>query len=178
LNPAEALPKAKEVPTPADIKIPTGKTKPDKTPPKQASNVTPPNETTTPSNAVPGQGGQAALPFGGTATGSGQASFGDGTFGSRFPEYVTNMTRALRDAWENSIGVQRSSLPRVYVTFTINRGNGRRGEVSNLEIDKSSGSPQVDNSARRAVTIATVPDLPREYSGSNVEVRFYFEYTR
>jgi TonB family protein len=174
LNPADVLPKAPEVPTPADIKIPTGKTKPDKAPPKQAANATPPKETTAPSNAIPGQGGQAALPFGSAGGGSGQATFGDATFGSRFPEYVTAMRRAISSAWESSVGVQRGSMPRVYVTFTI----GRRGEVSNLEVAQSSGSSQLDNSARRAVLTATVPPLPREYSGSSVDVRFYFEYTR
>jgi protein TonB len=175
LNPAEALPKVKEAPTPADVKIPTGKTKPDKpAPPKQAANATPPTENTAPSNAVPGQGGQAALPFGGTTGGPGQASFGDGTFGSRFPEYVRAMTTAIRNAWENSVAYQRGSPPRVYVTFTIDK----RGKVSNLEVAQSSGLSQLDNSARRAVLTATLPPLPREYSGSSVDVRFYFEYTR
>jgi TonB family protein len=174
LNPAEAAPKVKEAPTPADVKIPTGKTKTDNNPPKQASNATPPKEPSAPSNAVPGQGGQAALPFGGTTGGAGQASFGDGTFGTRFPEYVRAMTTAIRSAWESSVGFQRGSMPRVYVTFTINRG----GDASNLEVAQSSGSSQLDNSARRAVLTAKLPPLPREYSGSSVDVRFYFEYTR
>jgi TonB family protein len=177
LNPAEVLPKVKEAPTPADVKIPTGKTtKPDKPAlPKQAANATPPTENTAPSNAVPGQGGQAALPFGGTTGGSGQASFGDGAFGSRFPEYVTNMTRAIQAVWTDIIaGVPRGASPRVVVTFTI----GKRGEVSGLEVAQASGSSQLDNSARRAVLTAKLPPLPREYSGSSVEVRFYFEYTR
>lgn len=176
LNPAEAIPKAKTAPEVAEIKVPTGKDKPEKkTPPRVASNVEPPKETSAPSNAVPGQGGQAALPFGGGASGSGQASFGDGTFGSRFPEYVNSMTTAIRTTWQDSIvGIQRGTSPRVHVTFTI----GKRGEVSNLEVAQSSGSSQLDNSARRAVLTAKLPPLPREYSGSSVEVRFYFEYTR
>jgi len=175
LNPAEIAPKAKEAPTPADIKIPTGKTKPDKTSPKVVANATPPKESTAPSNAIPGQGGQSPLPFGGTGGGSGQASFGDGAFGSRFPEYVTNMTRAIQAVWQDSIvGIPRGSSPRVYVTFTI----GKKGEVSDLEVSQGSGSAQLDNSAKRAVLTAKIPALPREYSGSSVDVRFYFEYTR
>ena len=174
LNPAEA-PTAKPVPSVADVKVPTGKTKPEKARPTQvASNVQPGKEAPAPSNAIPGQGGQAALPFGGTTGGSGQASFGDGAFGSRFPEYVRAMTTAMQNAWQNSVGFQRGTPPRVYVTFTI----GRRGEVSNLEVDQSSGSSQLDNSARRAALTAKLPPLPREYSGSSVDVRFYFEYTR
>jgi periplasmic protein TonB len=175
LNPAEVVPKAKPVPSVADIKVPTGKTKPEKSkPPQVASNVQPPKEAPAPSNAIPGQGGQAALPYGGTAGGAGQASFGDGAFGTRFPEYVRAMTTAMQNAWQSSVGFQRGVPPRVYVTFTI----GKRGEVSNLEVAQGSGSSQLDNSARRAVLTAKLPPLPREYSGSSVEVRFYFEYTR
>jgi TonB family protein len=174
LNPAEAVPKAKPTPNVADIKVPTGKTKPEKSKPAQvASNVQPGKEAPALPNAVPGQGGQAALPYGGTAGGAGPASFGDGTFGSRFPEYVRAMTTALRSSWESNAGFQRGT-PRVYVIFTI----GRRGEVSDLEVAQGSGSSQLDNSARRAVLTAKLPPLPREYSGSSVEARFYFEYTR
>jgi len=173
LNPPESTPKAAAVPEAADVKIPTGSKKPDKNPKQVAANVEPPKNAAPPSNAVPGRGGQVALPYGQDGAGSGPASFNDDSFGSRFPEYVRLMTLAIRSAWD-SPAVQQGVPPRVYVTFTV----GKRGEVSNVEVSKSSGSLQLDNSARRAVMTAKVPPLPSDYSGSSVDVRFYFEYTR
>ena len=58
--------------------------------------------------------------------------------------------------------------------FTI----GKHGQVSNLEIDQPSGSAQLDGSGKRAVQRASIPPLPQAYSGSSVDVRFYFEYSR
>jgi protein TonB len=174
-EPAKPADKVPDLPPP-EIKIPSKTAKPEKkpppAPPRTASRGDAPPADPTPSNAVPGRGGQIALPYGAAASGSAQASFGgDGTFGTRFPEYVVSMTRAIQLAWQEA-GVPRGT-PRVYVTFTI----GRRGTVSNLEVAQSSGSVQLDNSARRAVMAARIPPLPPAYSGSTVDVRFYFEYT-
>jgi TonB family protein len=171
LNPRENTPKAAALPDVDAVKIPTGAKKPEKNRQQVASNVEPPKDASLPSNAVPGRGGQVALPYGQDGAGSGPASFGDAGFGSRFPEYVRTMTTAIRSAWAS--GVQQGIPPRVYVTFTI----GKDGKVSNPEVAKSSGSLSLDNSAMRAVMTAKLPPLPREYSGSSVDVRFYFEYT-
>ena len=178
LNPEEAAPPGKSTPVEADVKVPSGITKPEKkkdpAPPRTAQNEPSPNSPPLPSNAVPGRGGQMALPYGQVGGGAAQATFGDQTFGTLFPDYVTNMTRAVKSAWQDSIAIPRGSSPRVYVTFTI----GRQGQVSNLDIAQSSGSAQLDNSAKRAVLAAKLPPLPVAYSGSSVDVRFYFEYTR
>ena len=182
LNPVEPAPKAPEkVPEKAaDVKIPSGVVKPEKKkdpePPRMARGATaPPDLSSTPSNAIPGGGGQLALPYGSVATGSGPATFGDGSFGTRFPLYVNSMIRAIETSWQDSAaGVPRGTAPRVYVKFTIAKG----GRVSGVELDQSSGSSQLDSSARRAVLTAKLPPLPPEYRGSSVEVRFYFEYAR
>ena len=179
LNPPEPAPatksEAKPTPDESAVEVATKSAKrekkPDPAPPRVARNETPPEPTSAPSNAVPGTGGQLALPFGQSGAGSGQATFGDQTFGSRFPDYVTRMTNALRATW-SSPGVNK--VQRVYVTFKIDRG----GQVNNLEIAQSAGSTQLDNAAIRAVRAATLPALPREYAGSSVDVRFYFESTR
>jgi TonB family protein len=60
------------------------------------------------------------------------------------------------------------------VTFTIERN----GTVRDLSLSERSGVATLDNSAVLAVRSAKLPPLPREYSGSSVEVRFYFEYAR
>jgi len=180
LNPPEPEPPkpVEKIPEPAAVKVPSGKTTPEKkkapeppAPPKTAKNEVPP-PSTAPSNAVPGQGGQIAIPFGGPQAGAGQATFGgDGTFGTRFPEYVVAMTRAIQLVWHEDMP---SGTPRVFVTFTIDR----RGQASNIEIAQSSGSVRLDNSAKRAVLAARLPSLPTAYSGSTIDVRFYFGYTR
>jgi hypothetical protein len=41
-----------------------------------------------------------------------------------------------------------------------------------------SGVAQLDSSAKNAVMRASLPPLPPGYSGSTLDVRFYFEYTR
>jgi TonB family protein len=179
LHPAEPAPKAPvkpAAPEEADIKVPSATTKtpkkPDPAPPSPPRNDTPEQP---PTNAIPGTGGQIALPYGQVGGGGAQASFADQAFGTRFPEYVSSMTRAITLAWQDSIvGVPRGSSSRVYVTFTI----GKRGQVSNLELSQRSGSVQLDNSAQRAVLTAKLPELPREFLGANVDVRFYFEYKR
>ena len=86
------------------------------------------------------------------------------------------MIRAIQNQWQNSgLIPQRGTSPRVYIRFTI----GKRGDVSNVEVDQVSGLPQLDSSAKMAVLRASpLPPLPQDYSGSTVDVRFYFENSR
>jgi TonB family protein len=182
LHPADVVPKAqpKAPSKPAQVKIPQrGATKVTKAEPatSRVAKADIPPAPSPATNAIPGGGGQISLPYG-QAAGTEQATFGgDGTFGTRFPQYVTAMTRAIESKWRDTIPItSRGSSQRVYVTFTIDR-NGR---ASNLDIEKKSDSIQLDNSAKRAVNTATLPPLPAEYRGTSVDVRFYFDvdYTR
>lgn len=174
---AEVAPKAqlKAPSKPAEVKIPERGATKSKQPEPAAQQVAkatdiPPAPAT---NAIPGPAtGQIALPYG---SGAGQATFGgDGTFGTRFPGYVNDMTRAIQSQWQRPA---RPSSERVYVTFTITR-KGASAVATEIKIDKESGSAQLDNSAMRAVKMAALPPLPRDFSGSSVDVRFYFDYTR
>ena len=178
LNPPEAAPKPEPSTPEAEVKVPSPTAKPEKKPdpaPPRVARNEPPSTEAVPAvpNAIPGRGGQMSLPYGQVGAGTGQATFGDQTFGTRFPHYVNAMTNAIRTVWQETIAVPRGATPRVEVTFTIDR----RGKVSNFEIAKSSGSVQLDNSANRAVRAASLPPLPPEYTGASVDVRFYFEYT-
>jgi TonB family protein len=178
LHPKEAAPKAqtKVATKPAEVKIPErGGKKPAK--PEAASSQTtraaaPPPDV--PTNAIPGGGdGQINLPYG--QSGTGPATFGgDGTFGTRFPGYVNDMTRAIESKWQRPV---RSTSQRVYVLFTINRRGGS-AVATEVRLEKESGYDQLDRSALRAVNTAALPPLPPGFSGSSVEVRFYFDYTR
>jgi outer membrane biosynthesis protein TonB len=178
INPADVTPKPREkAPTEAEVKIPTGKKKPEpkNTAPTKTARGKPESEPTTASNAIPGAaGGQVALPYGDlAASGSGTVTFGEGSFGTRFPEYVSSLIRAIHQQWQKPAGIPYGA--KVYVTFTIPKGGG---QVSNVDVEKTSGLPPMDNSAKRAVMTASVPPLPREYSGSSIDVRFYFENSR
>lgn len=180
LNPPsepEAKPKPKAEPAP-DVLIPSKdakKAKPKPEPVAVARGGSKP-DVPAPSNAIPGTGGQAAVPYGQIGAGTGPATFGDEAFGRRFGDYVIAMTRAIREKWDQQgiTGIVRGTSPRVYVTFTILRD----GKISNFKVDQTSGNTRLDTSAHRAVAAATLPALPREYSGSSIDVRFYFEYGR
>jgi protein TonB len=177
LHPAEVAPKppAKVPPKPAEVKIPErGATKQTKAAPApQTSKAATPPPPAPASNAIPGDGGQISLPYGAPA-GAGQATFGDGTFGTRFGSFVTALITAMESAWQQPA---TAASQRVYVTFTIRR-SGRGAVATDPKIDQSSGNGSLDRSAMRAVQTATLPPLPPDFSGSSVSVRFYFETKR
>ena len=67
------------------------------------------------------------------------------------------------------------TAPRVYLTFEILRD----GTVTNVQITQSSGIPEVDRSALRAILASNpLPPLPSDYSGGSVNVQFYFDFHR
>ena len=168
--------KAELIPEP---KAPVKTTPPPKPPkpaatPKATSAPAPP-----PSNAIPyGQGGRPALAYGQFSTGAGAAGigFGDSTFGDHYGWYVDAITRAISQNWLKSlIDTRMTKAPRVYLSFDI----ARNGKVSNVAVAQSSGIPSLDRSAQRAVLASDpLPQLPPDYRGSNVNVNFYFEYSR
>ena len=67
------------------------------------------------------------------------------------------------------------SAPRVYLNFDILRD----GTITNVRVTESSGIPEVDRSALRAV-LASNPlgPLPADYAGNKVTVEFYFDFHR
>jgi TonB family protein len=176
LHAPEPAPKAttKAPDKPADVKIPEkGAKKPKKPSETSPTAATPPRDAPD-TNVIPGEGRPAPVQSG-RPGGTGPASFGgDGTFGTRFGPYVSAMQRAIQDQWHDAIStIPRGSTKKVFVTFTIDRD----GRVSNLEVAESSGSTQLDNSARKAVLTAKLQPLPRDYRGSTVDVRFTFDYS-
>jgi len=61
------------------------------------------------------------------------------------------------------------------MTFTILRD----GNVTDVEITQSSGMPEVDRSALRAVLASSpLPPLPPDYAGNKVKVNLYFDFHR
>lgn len=132
-----------------------------------------------PVNAVPfGGGGNPNVGYGQFSTQSGPigAGFGDGAFGSKYAEYVQAMIRRISQNWiKGLVDSNITRAPKVFISFDI----ARDGKVSNVSVQQSSGIPSLDNSAMRAIYASNpLQPLPRDYSGSTVNVKFYFEYIK
>ena len=110
----------------------------------------------------------------GQTTTVGPTSISEGDFGSRFAWYVEGINRKMSQMWnKGEVDSRTPKGARVYVTFVIHRD----GTPSDVQIDRSSGSPTLDNSCRRAVQrVDTFTNLPPGYNSSTLKVSFYCEY--
>jgi protein TonB len=131
-------------------------------------------------NAVPyGLGGQPSMSYTQIVSGAGQGglSFGEGgDFGERYGWYVASVRNRISGNWLlSTISPNILSAPRLYMTFTILRD----GNVTDVEITQSSGMPEVDRSALRAVLASNpLPPLPADYAGNRVKVNLFFDFHR
>lgn len=134
----------------------------------------------TPPNAIPtGAQGSPAMNYGqqiAVANTTGKLVFNGGSFGSQYGWYVQAVRDRISNNWLLSL-IDPTILQarRVYVEFDIQRD----GTVTGLHVTQSSGYPEIDRSAERAV-LASNPfnSLPQTYHGSTVHVIFYFDYHR
>jgi protein TonB len=132
-----------------------------------------------PENAVPyGLGGKPSMNYNQFTNYAGQGglAFGEGNFGDRFGWYVDAVRNRISSNWLlSTISPNLLTAPRVYVHFDILRD----GNITNVEVTQSSGIPEVDRSALRAVLASNpVGPLPPGYSGDKVSVEFYFDFRR
>lgn len=133
-----------------------------------------------PENAVPyGLGGKPAMTYTPvvSAAGEGGLSFGEGgNFGDRYAWYVAAVRNRISGNWLlSTISPRILTAPRVYLTFDIRRD----GSIDNVQITQSSGIPEVDRSALRAVLASNpLTPLPSDYAGGLVKVEFYFDFHR
>jgi len=136
-----------------------------------------------PSNAVPyGGGGSPALPYsqftvnGATQGGMGFTGPGGGDFGSKFPWFVEAVRNRISGNWlQSMVDPSVRWAPRAVITFQILRD----GTIANVQLLQSSGNRSVDNSAVRAILSSSpVNRLPNDYSGTTVNVEFWFEFKR
>jgi TonB family protein len=131
-------------------------------------------------NAVPfGLGGQPSMSYTQIVSGAGEGglSFGEGgDFGERYGWYVASVRNRISGNWLlSTISPSILTAPRLYMTFTILRD----GTITNVEITQSSGVPEVDRSALRAVLASNqLPSLPSDYAGNRVKVNLYFDFRR
>jgi len=134
---------------------------------------------TPPPNAVPyGENGQPAMSYSQAQTAAGEAgiSIGEGDFGSRYGWYVAAVRSRVSSNWLlSTISPTLMSAPRAHVNFDIQRD----GTITGIRLAQSSGIPDVDRSALRAVEASSpLGPLPADYSGSSVSVSFYFDFHR
>jgi TonB family protein len=175
-------PKPLEPPTPAKQIPEFARNKPPRYVPLRPSKVLE-DTSTPPPNAVPyGGGGAPSLPYtqftmGGTTQGGmGFTGGGGGEFAGRFPLYVEGVRNRISSNWlQSTVDPSVRFAPRAVITFQILRD----GRIANIQILRSSGNSSVDLSAVRAIQNSNpVGPLPSEYTGSSVNVEFWFDFKR
>lgn len=92
----------------------------------------------------------------------------------RFPYlwYLKNIQKIVNDNW-STIGISGTQEP-VTVFFRIMRD----GSVRDIQIEKSSGNPNLDNSSVQAVVLSSPFDpLPDSYSGTDLGIHYSFTFS-
>ena len=92
----------------------------------------------------------------------------------RYSWYVEAVQRRVSSNWlQATVDPSVQFAPRVVVTFQIMRD----GTVANIQIDAFERKSSVDMSAVRAVQASSpLQTLPNDYSGSYVNVEFWFDF--
>jgi len=171
--PAPPAPKEQQKVDPMAVPILGKQVKPEeqqtpKTPPHQPSPVAQ-------NQAQFGEQSGSNMPRTITQTGSnGPASVGDNGFANLFAYYVEGINRKMNQTWNRfEVDPRTPKGIRVYLTFTIHKD----GSVSNIRLDRSSGSPTLDVSCERGVQrVDTFGALPQQYNQSTLQVSYYCEY--
>lgn len=124
----------------------------------------------------------------GTQGGTGRGGYGTGNMGNPGPgnpkgapgidaikspqwgPYMRALEAKIKQNWHPPKGDQSK---RVVLLFKI----GKNGELLSVRVSKTSGSPENDQAAIRAVKMsAPFRALPPEFTGSSVEIDFTFDY--
>jgi TonB family protein len=85
-------------------------------------------------------------------------------------EYIQQMRELIRRAWND----RQQSSGIVIVKYTIQRD----GQITHIEVEKTSGSPILDLAAQRALSSTRLPPLPLAFQESQLTVHLTFEYER
>jgi protein TonB len=104
----------------------------------------------------------------------GQTAVGDSDFVNMFGWYVRQINAKMANSWyKQEVDPRTPPGARVYLFFAVNRD----GSVSGVRLDRSSGSPTLDQSCMRAAQrVDTFGALPNAYSKSTLMVSYYCEY--
>ena len=171
--PAPPAPKEKQAQDQTAIPIAGKQKKPDQ---KTVQHIAPQKQETPPTNrAKYGEQEGSSIPHAQQQNfSSGPTSVNSGDFGSRFGWYVDGINRKMSSNWYRSLVDQNTPHgARSYIDFML----ARDGSVSNVRLERSSGSPTLDSSCMRAAQrVDTFGALPAGYNESTLLVSYYCEY--
>jgi protein TonB len=123
-------------------------------------------------------GAAVSSPMYGGAAGIGGTGLGNSVFGERLGWYAQLLQQALANKWgveTARIGPGTMSSRRVTLTFDILRD----GTIQNVRVLESSGNPEIDFAAQRAVASASpVRRLPEEFERNVAKVECWFQLQR
>jgi periplasmic protein TonB len=97
------------------------------------------------------------------------------THGYDFAPYLNQLTNQVRSKWYSLIpeSARLGRMGRVILTFTI----PRNGRIQDLRVVDGSGAQALDKAATDAVqTSSPLPELPADFSDSQIVVQFTFRY--
>ena len=175
-SPAPAPPAPKAAPKVDEKTIPI-QGKPEKPQPKPAPKATPSKEPPPKPTNKAQYGEEAANNIPRAIQGQttpGPTSVAEGDFGSRFGWYVNQINRKMSQTWNKfTVDPRTAKGTRVYITFSV----ARDGTPSNVQLQRSSGSPTLDRSCMQAAErVDTFGPLPGGYTQSSLSVSYYCEY--
>jgi len=164
-------PKADTMPTPTSAVTPAKP--PEKVPEKAATTptVTPPKP---PSTGQQVQAGTAVVETGATGISGGLTQAGGGGTGGVVdlntfdPVWTRQMSDAIQKVWDNL----QQETGWSEILFVV----AKDGRVISRETVASSGSFNLNQVAMRAVGMALIPPLPRDYKDPTLRVRLRFNY--
>ena len=109
-----------------------------------------------------------------TTSANGQVAVTAGARGFNYPYYVENIQRKMRDnLYRGEVDSRTPSGSRAFILFTIRRD----GTPGDSRLDKSSGSPTLDQACLRAARrVDTFGPLPSPPGDGNLSVSYYCDY--
>ena len=156
IEPKKTAPKKTETKSIADAKDPRSRTPTKGDEVRQGSTVA--------DTGVRGQG------FGLSGGGGGTGGYLD-VANFCCPEYLAHMVDTINQRWD----YRQQAAGRTVMKFIIQRD----GQLTNIEMEKSSGYPALDLMANRALVLTKqLPPLPGAFSEPSLTVHLVFEYQR
>jgi len=121
-----------------------------------------------------GEQAGSLMPHAMTPGAIGQTTVGDNNFASMYPWYVDQINRTMQQNWnKGQVDSRTPKGARIFMVFNIHRD----GTVSDLQLDRSSGSPTLDRSCMLAAQrVGSFGNLPAAYNQSMLKVSYYCEY--
>lgn len=162
-----------------EMTVPTPQAKPTAARPTPAVREAPDDARgRTPTRGAQPQFGSAMAETGARGQGFGLSTGGGAGSGSRLdvadfccPEYLLLMVERIRSNWN----ARAEAAGETMIKFTIMRD----GQITGVEVEKSSGFAALDINAQRALLVTrTLPPLPGQFPNPSLTVHLNFQYTR